>query len=554
MFIISTNKFDDFKYKINNFYINYDEHVEIIETEDYSLIFEGYLYPDINYTIEDIIEYYLQGNNSNSFKKFKGNYCGVFYNKILKTVEFFNDQLGLSDIYYFHKGNTIVITNLFSKILNVLKPSISDIDEVAISEFIAYENVLNQRTFLKDVKILPLASTYTLDNSKLIKKRYWSYENKPAESLDSNRNEIVDRLDYFFNQSINRIKKINKGKTFGIGLSGGLDSALTSYYAKKNGMKLRCFCFGHKNSDAFRAAKKIANELDIDLILLQIKEGFLEKMWYDGLSYDPMINQLYLSYCSLNENLPYFDILLTGFNGDNLFGSHIKRSDLYSRDNCVKHINKTYNLYPLYNFKDGIREEICMDIKESDISDSTWINAEYFNYNNRQLRFIKNNFSFNYLGKYCQSYSIFTDIDLVEYVLSFPVNELYQSKLYYDFISMKIPFLADIRPERKSYKLSDPKALKLLKKLIYRLELKTGLHLFYNVSMYHGHLNWKSIMKYDEKFIVNLIQSQQKGNPLEYLKDSFLNKIQNENISMKEIQALYLYASYLLFYKFIEKT
>jgi len=361
----------------------------------------------------------------------------------------------------------------------------------------------------------------------------------------------MEKLDSLFNQSMRRIKKLNKGKTFGLGLSGGFDSALTAYYAKKNGLELKCFCFGHKNSDAFRAAKEIAEKLDTNLKLLEIKESFLKKMWKDGISYNPMINLMYLSYCSLSEDLPHFDVLLTGYNGDNLFGSHIKKEEINSKNDGIKYINKKYNLYPLSNFSDRIKENIIKDIAKCNISNKSWINKENFNYNNRQLRFIKNNFCFNYFGRYKQFYSIFAVIDLVEYVLGFPITELYNCKLYHEFIRKKVPILANIRPERKAYKINDLKSIKLIKKALYLLEMKIGINLFYKVEKHRGHLDWKKLIKYDKDFIVNTIKSQIEGNPLEYLKDSFLNQVQKKNMSIKEIQTTYLYVSCLLFLSYI---
>jgi len=124
MFIVSTKKFDSYKQKIDNYYVNYDEYVKVIETQDYFLLFEGYLYPDINYNLKDIVNYFFNEETPNSFKKFKGNYCGVFYNRRKEKIIFFNDQLGLSDVYYLHKNNILIITNFFNNFLKILKPKI----------------------------------------------------------------------------------------------------------------------------------------------------------------------------------------------------------------------------------------------------------------------------------------------------------------------------------------------------------------------------------------------------------------------------------------------
>jgi asparagine synthetase B (glutamine-hydrolysing) len=260
MFTISNKKIRYYKSVIwNNYYFNHDEKPEFIKDKDKLLLFEGYLYPDTNFNTKDVFLWCQQNNNPvDNFKKFKGKFSGVFINKQTNKVNFFNDQLGLRDVfYYLDDDRQFIISNRFVEILKAKKFSYSNIDSTALNEFLVFSYPLLDRTFIKNIKYLPLASIYSINNGELRKANYWKYQLIEDKNFD--KEKAIEKLDFLLSQSIERIRQIyGADKTYGLGLSGGYDSRLTAHYALKNKLKLKTFIWGNPDSDAYVIARKIA--------------------------------------------------------------------------------------------------------------------------------------------------------------------------------------------------------------------------------------------------------------------------------------------------------
>lgn len=521
MFTVSNLKINKFNLRINEYFID-NEGAYLNRNEEYIFIFEGYLYPDINYKESDIIDYFLKSEDKfKDFKKFKGKYSGVFIDLRNNKVLFFNDQLGLKDIFYHTEGKKFIISNSFSAILKHKDFSYKDIDVDAVNEFLVFEYPLSDGTFIKKIKILPLASIYELKNENLIKFNYWKYE--LVENKDFDEYEAVEKLDLLFYNSIMRIKLLNQNKKFGLGLSGGNDSRLVAYYAKKNNLNLKTFIFGDFNSDAYQISKKIAKKLKIKHYELGVDKNFI-KYAFESTNFNPMMSILYTWYYSTNNFLPEFDVLLTGFLGGEIFGSHINKEDIETKDL----INTIYNRFNQDNTKlnhNKMINGLFQVIKNLDSEENIDKILE-FDFKQRQLKFIKNNPSLNFMGNY-NGVSIFEDINLVEYLLEVPYNWKIDLKLYKLFFREKVSKLYGIRAERE-YKF-DNKLLLIIEKIFRIIDIKIlKCGLFYKKS----HKNIKKWLK-DNKFFYSYC-----NNILES-KNEFFNENFNCLDMNKELQMIF---------------
>ena len=257
----------------------------------------------------------------------------MFYSQFDNSLYIFNDKLGIFDVFYFLKGNLIFISNYFAKILRNYSFNQRDLDYQALYEFFLFEFPLFDKTFIKKIKRVPLGSICYLNitNFEFKVDNYYDYIFK----IDNNirENEIIEVIDKNFENAIQNIKNLNSRNTiYGLGLSGGMDSKLTAYFAKKAKMKLKTFIFGEKPSDAYLIARKIAKEINLDHYELGVNYNFYDYA-IKSIQYKPLMNVQYAWYYAIYEKLPKFDILLTGFHGDNQFGSHLKNSDKYIVDN-----------------------------------------------------------------------------------------------------------------------------------------------------------------------------------------------------------------------------
>ena len=444
MFIISNLKLTYYTNRIKEYYIKADKHVFVEVSQSYLYLFEGYLYHDTNYTKQDILAYFIDGTISKDFKQFKGKYCGVFIDLDNNSIYFFNDKLGIRDLYYYFKNGEFIISNMFSEIMRQKKFNRDNIDLEALNEFLIFEYPLMDKTFIEDIKLLPLSSIYKIEEGMLSKFNYWKYQ--LVEDINFDEKNAVEKLDFLFKQSILRIKKeYGENKIYGLGLSGGLDSRLVAYYGLHNNMRIKTFVFGETNSDAYNIAKKVAAQLNLEHHEVGVDINFI-KYADECIKFNPMMNILYAWYYSTYNNLPKFDFLLTGFNGDNQFGSHLITDESISNEKLLIKLIKNYGLKNRNLIK--LNEAKIIDFLNS-ADQSTENKWENFNYQFRQLKFIKNNPAFNFLGHY-DGISIFEDIDLVDYLLSVPFSWKYDLKFYHLFFNKKITQLSHIRCERES--------------------------------------------------------------------------------------------------------
>ena len=486
MILISNKQYPGYTDSKGDYFLKYSSNVYIKQKKNHLLLFEGWLYPDISASKEDLFNHFILKKKDFPYQKFKGKYSGVYINLETKKVIIFNDQLGIKDLFYYVNKNYLLVSTSFSQLINTLDLSEKDIDVEALNEFITFEHPLYHKTFIKNAKALPLASMYTIVNGTVTKKSYWNYELRENKGISSD--EIIERLDKIVDHAMYRIKEAyGSKKVYGLGLSGGMDSKVVAFYAKKNSMRLKTFIFGEENSDAYHIADKIAKQLSLDHKELGIHNNFFAYM-DESIEFNPMMNVLYVWYYSIYEYLPQFDVLLTGFNGDNSFGSHIittKRQD--NRSITKKIINKYANKKYKINFQK-------LEKFISKTPGNTINKTETFNYLFRQLQFIKNNPAFNFLGQY-QGESPFEDIDFVEFILTIPSKHKKDLTIYKELQKQKMSSLGKIRPERKfSYR---SKTINRILDILRYLDTKV---LNTNIFFYKSHKNIKTWLKGNSLF------------------------------------------------------
>ena len=491
-------------HKFGNIYYRIDNFDRILEINDNLLLFKGYIYPDINKSLKDFHDFVTVYGLNKRIKNFKGRYCGCFINKKENTVIIFNDQLGLNDIFFHFDNGCLLVSDKFTNILTAKKFTRSDIDIVSMAEFLLSSHVLRERTFIKSIKLLPIACmmSFNIDIKEKDSLKYWTYKLNTDNKFD--KEYALNHVDKLFQQSIHRIATLKNGKNFTLGLSGGYDSRLAAKYACDAGMNLSPFVLNHLESDAKYIAEKLAKKMDLTLKIVNINNDYMS-LKEKHLNYDPMYNIMYTTYCSGVDNIPEADEMLTGFFGGELFGNHIRQWDTDNRIELVDKIQKRlflYNEKPLVS--NYVLEEIRKDIRKYENRGAEdWQCCEVFEYENRQRRFVKNSPMFHFYGKFEQYFSIFTDIDLIEFITTFPLDQLFDRRFYADFYRRFHRELSKTRAERQPFSFYDSFLQKKLKILLMQYKFKILHHFGIKIPIfrtidYLGHFDWKMLFQYCE--------------------------------------------------------
>ncbi len=231
-----------------------------------------------------------------------------------------NDRLGLYPLYYAHAGNKLSFASGVRALL--ADPQLSHaIDKIAFAQFLTFDHVLDDRTYLEAVKLLPQASVLTYMDGRLKIHPYWKLHYLDLHELRDEK-EDIDQLNHLLQQAVRR--RISDDPTKGLLLSGGLDSRviLAEMAEALNPKQIHTFSWGIPGCDDCRAAKELAAiagsnyhfyELKPDWLIEKANEAVART---DGLGNIANLHAL----AAAGQEAAIAPILFKGFLGDAMFG------------------------------------------------------------------------------------------------------------------------------------------------------------------------------------------------------------------------------------------
>lgn len=209
-------------------------------------------------------------NNQAYLARMIGNFTIVILDTKTRCIKIFSDRPGKQNVFYQIGKGSITISDDFWEIKDALSLGLSNLDITAIKQQIVFFTPLNDRTILKGVKVVPAATilTINLDAESVTSERYWQFR---YLNNRLSRDDKLDLIDETFTNALGTINAINPNEdSFAVGISGGLDSRIIPYYAKKNGMQVEGFTIGLERprrlflSNDFNSADKIAEYFGLE--------------------------------------------------------------------------------------------------------------------------------------------------------------------------------------------------------------------------------------------------------------------------------------------------
>lgn len=167
----------------------------------------------------------------------RGGFCGYRYNAGKNEFLLFTDHMGNKAVYYYMKDSNVILSNNINDIAKVLKENhiAMEIDERAVLYMLTYGFMMDDTTFIKNVKrVMPGQYVRIVDDSvELV--TYYQIDNTKTESITEE--QAVEKLDAAFRNAIRR--EFEKDREYGyrhlVDLSGGLDSRMVCMVAHDMG-------------------------------------------------------------------------------------------------------------------------------------------------------------------------------------------------------------------------------------------------------------------------------------------------------------------------------
>lgn len=292
-----------------------------------------------NYSVDNILSMNWE-DDIDRIKGIEGEYVLIKYNVLKECVYLYSSKAGIENMYIYKHNDLFIVSNDFWKIIRIINPKFEDIDKDAFIESIYYLYPFDYKTIIKNLFWYSPAtfSHYDIESRLYSTNKYWNfmYNNDKVEF-----DKKIEILNKKFTDAMIMIKKKCGNVKYGVGLSGGLDSRLIPYYAKKANMEIVPFIISKKRPNLLISrdnisSRKIARHFGLKLYEIDtMAENLYEQLNNDVTLYPlgpPALGKL------LIKSLPEFDVLITGGNGL-IVGSELPLNiDSMSTEELIKFI------------------------------------------------------------------------------------------------------------------------------------------------------------------------------------------------------------------------
>lgn len=236
-----------------------------------------------------------------------------------------NDHLGLYPLYYAQTAQGFVFASGMRALLAddtlARRP-----DRVGMAQFLTFDHLLDDRTLLESVKLLPQASLLTYQDDRLKIRPYWKLayaEEHELREID----EEVQRLHHLLKQAVLRQTQDDLPK--GLLLSGGLDSRmlLANLAESLPPGRLNTFTWGIPGCDDCRAAAELASIAKANHHFYKLGPEWLAEKAEEAIRLtDGLGNLINLhALAAAPQEGAISKVLFKGFLGDAMFGFAVVR-------------------------------------------------------------------------------------------------------------------------------------------------------------------------------------------------------------------------------------
>jgi len=378
----------------------------------------------------------------------KGWFLAFIHDDNQKKTLVINDRYGIYRVYYAEHKTIFMIASEVKCLLKYKNLPYS-VNEKSVSEFFAYDTILDDRTMFDQIHRLPPGSIWTYTNGTLRKKQYFDIS---KHAID-NRITKVDFL-----EEGNRIfKKIVpryfSGDGIGISLTGGWDTRAILAARKMVSEATPCYTFSgmFRNSFDVKVARRVAEASRLPYSTVKLGKDFLDDFSHcahktiyisDGSADIFKSHEVYLNNI-VKQSLP---IRVTGKYGSQLLSgfSALKKRKLESRIFSEDFISVIQSVDQCVHI---------VDSSESMINEIRWLWGGYLSIETSQL----------------VVRTPYTDEDLVEFLLQVPHDYFVNSDLQKYIITKNSPQLAKIPSDKGQYIAESTALEKLNQRIVYLL-------------------------------------------------------------------------------------
>jgi len=197
-----------------------------------------------------------------TLKSVDGMFAFAYYESKSDTLWLARDPAGEKPLYYYIKDNRTYFGSELSCLVACSDILPYEIDEKSLFTYLHMDYIPKDKTIISNIyKVLP-GELIKIKKNHVYKDLYYkiNYESK----INISKNNAIDQLESLLEKSIKN--RLVADVPVGVFLSGGIDSSLIAYYAKKYHNNIKSFTIKMTNDsyDESQYAKLVANHLGIE--------------------------------------------------------------------------------------------------------------------------------------------------------------------------------------------------------------------------------------------------------------------------------------------------
>ena len=216
------------------------------------LLHLGYVFKT-NTDTEVVLKAYLEWGIS-CVKKFNGMFAFAIFDQRKNNIFLARDRYGIKPLYYWNNARSFLFASEIKSMMQY--PGFhAEVDESSLTQYFSFQNILDDGTLFKGVKLLPQGSYIILDINQHNPPRYvkyWEPDFKADAGLE-NTVEVADELEKLFTQAVN--KQLVSDVPIATFLSGGIDSGSVTSVASKSISELPTYTAGFDVTDVTQQEK-----------------------------------------------------------------------------------------------------------------------------------------------------------------------------------------------------------------------------------------------------------------------------------------------------------
>lgn len=372
------------------------------------------------------------------------------------------DRLGFKSLYYMHDPlkNAVFFASRLRGITDPLDGRLQ-INWKAVLEFLHFGHPLDNKTFYKQINLVPPGTVISFLAGQIHRKKYWDINDIKIDDKMSYQDAVDINVAALSSSILRRIERAGDAKMIML-LSGGADSRRVLGELVKNNVKIDTYTtrgFSEIDNESEIAAE-VAGTVGVKNTFFDLPQvGFVEKYWSRAnslLDYESCLHQWLLP---LVDILPFKNAVnYDGIGGDLLIEAITKASGFYEEESfqkvqqmniqnkASKIIGKPHNLEFLKNeiqfplCQESIEQSVIESLKRYEKSENQLTLFFFMNRTRRSISLAPTRI----LQEKVESFCPFLDKDVLYATLSVPLKFRLKHSLRQDIINFAYPELSRV--------------------------------------------------------------------------------------------------------------